>query len=744
MEPAALDQAADQSPDPARPQWILPAIALLEGESSALELLPDGTLLAANRQGDGKGGLYTLRLKPQGSSFQITPQQEVWRGGAVMALTQDADGTVFFADWGDTVNAFSHSAVRRLTWPAVPAPPAKAAALLPRLPDMAVRELKALLGHPSPRVRLRARQRLEGMSFQDSLEALLQVARRSPSLPARLHGLRGAAAVAGQDQALLNELTAFLGDPEPALRAAAATLLGEKMNSETPPALLRALTDVALPVRLAAAAAVAQRRPPDMAGGLLEAAGANPGRDPLIRSSLAHAMAASVPTATLAASARNHSSAEARLTAVVALRRTAARELGEFLTDPDAVVATEAARAVYDLPVRPLFPALAALLDPAAPLPEALARRALGAAWYLGTAAGAAQTAAFAQSTAPPSPVRLLALDLLEAWDRPDGPEVVWNRPAHPLPRLPGQALTALQSAAANLRQDRDPMVAGKAAALAAQAGPPRPPSQWLAVLTNPRSPLPERLAALLVVQQGHELSAEAARALTLPAEPPGLRAEVRSLLMQRDPKTAVTLTQEAMATGTTAEKQLALRTLDRLPGNVSGSEKFLLELVRQLGPGLVERGLQVEVLEALQRRDVESRSLWRKATETWMASLSLNTDPLAAWRMTVEDGDPAAGRVVFETHPEADCTSCHSLHGEGGLQGPDLDGVAGRLTAGELLESLVLPSARFAKGYQPAAANPPDASGDAALSPMPPAGTILTLRELRDLMAYLKTLKTS
>jgi len=48
-----------------------------------------------------------------------------------------------------------------------------------------------MLEHASPRVRLRAGQRLEGMSFQDSLEALLQVARRGTTLSGRLQGLWG-------------------------------------------------------------------------------------------------------------------------------------------------------------------------------------------------------------------------------------------------------------------------------------------------------------------------------------------------------------------------------------------------------------------------------------------------------------------------------------------------------------------------------------------------------------------------
>jgi hypothetical protein len=242
----------------------------------------------------------------------------------------------------------------------------------------------------------------------------------------------------------------------------------------------------------------------------------------------------------------------------------------------------------------------------------------------------------------------------------------------------------------------------------------------------------PERVAALLDLISDDALSSDTAKSLTNPSGgsiPPALRAEARSLLMRRDPKAGAFLTREALASGSTSEKQAAIRTLDHLPGNGGESEKLILELTRKLAAGTLEPGVQVEVVEALQRRDTASRSVWRKSTEAWQASLATETDPLAAWRMTMADGDPLAGRILFESHPEAD--------------GPDLDGVAGRLTAGGLLESLIHPGAKLAPGYgQPKAPAEGPADATESGSAMPPMGAVLTLRELRDLIAYLLTLK--
>ncbi|MDB6069056.1 MAG: hypothetical protein JWL81_227 [Verrucomicrobiales bacterium] len=737
-----------QAPSPDRPQWILPAVASVEGTASALEILPDGTLLAADARGGGKGGLWSMGLRPESSWLNMMEVQDVWRGGAVMALARDPGGAVYFADWGDAVDVHSRCRIRCLTWPAkLGAVDSKASEIITRrLPALAVRELKGMLEHASPRVRLRAGQRLEGMSFQDSLEALLQVARRGTTLSGRLQGLWGAATVARQDITLMNEIITFLTDPEPAVRAAAATLLGGGPKGIAPPALRKALRDESEPVRLAAAAALTACQAPDLLPDLVATAEANTTRDPFLRHSLAHAMASTVPARFLADTAHQAATPETRLTLIHALRRQAAPQSADFLTDSDVVVATEAARAIYDLPILSGFPALAALLDTPGPLPAATARRALEAAVYLGTPADSARVGAFAGEAKNDAGARLLALEILQNWDAAEALDSVWRRPRHNMSRLPGVGDAWLRSTVAALRQDADSTLAAKAAQIQETLKPAATPGQLLTLLNNSQSPDAERLAAWHRLAGTSELTPEAVKALTLPPAPESVRAEARAWMMRRDPKTAVLQMQDALAVGSVVEKQWAFRALDRLPGNGNDNEKYLLESARRLGAGLIEPGIQVEVLEALQRRDIESRSPWRRAWDAWMASLSMNVDPLAGWRMTMEHGDPAAGRMIFETNADAGCVTCHSVKGRGGISGPDLDGVADRLNDSLLLESLIHPSAKIAKGFEGAGGTKPDSTNSQeparSVSPMPPVGTLLTLREIRDLMAWLRGLK--
>ncbi len=747
MEFAATDKALGPPPQ----AWITPMLGHFPQPCAAMALSPNGTLLTADSSPGGGGGLHEWKVADSGYDLTVKDPQVLWRGGAVLALTVDAEGTVFFADWGEEVDAQSRCRIRRALWPTPPAPgppPEKPATLIRRLPETSVRILKTLLAHPSPRVALRARQRLESLPFQESLEALLQVARRGPSLTARLHALRGAGAAARQDAALLNEILPFLTDDEPAIRAVAATQIGEGSYPSAPAGLRRALTDEARVVRLAAAASLARLKATDALTDLLGAAAANLSKDGLIRHSLAHALAEAVPPAALAAAAATLPSVEARLTVLLALRRTGAMETSFFLTDSDPMVATEAARAVYDLPIRLAYAELANLLE-RPDMTEPVLRRALRAAAFVGTLDLATLVGSFA--TAPSTPVILksAALATLESWDAPPTEDPIWHRAEIALPRAPGIARAAARLAAEALKPHEDARLAAQSIQLLkSPAANPLSVAARLALLQNPAAPTEERLATLTSLIAGNHFTPEIAKTFlpptdplvpTGPAVPTALRAEARAFLMRRDPKSAPLLLSEALATGSPREKQVAVRTLDYLPGQGGDNEKLVLELARRLGAGGIEPAIQVEVLEALQRRDIESRSPWRKATEAYQASLPTHFDPLAPWYMAMEDGDPSLGRILFETRQEAACLTCHSLHGIGGLKGPDLDGVASRLTKGMLLESLIRPGTKLAKGHPVASQLESAAEPD---SIMPPMGTLLTLRELRDLMAFLITLK--
>jgi cytochrome c553 len=97
-----------------------------------------------------------------------------------------------------------------------------------------------------------------------------------------------------------------------------------------------------------------------------------------------------------------------------------------------------------------------------------------------------------------------------------------------------------------------------------------------------------------------------------------------------------------------------------------------------------------------------------------------------------VAAGDPKRGEELFFNSPTAACASCHTVRGKGGAVGPILDGIAARANKDYILESLMEPNAKLAKGFE-----------NLTISPMPPVGVLLKEQDLADILAFLDTLKT-
>ena len=176
-----------------------------------------------------------------------------------------------------------------------------------------------------------------------------------------------------------------------------------------------------------------------------------------------------------------------------------------------------------------------------------------------------------------------------------------------------------------------------------------------------------------------------------------------------------------------------------------------------------------IELLESAKQR---SEPEVVAALAAYESAMSESKDPLAAWMPALQGGDVLAGEEVFMSQPAAQCRRCHA--GGHGQAGPLLDGVATRGDRRFLLESLVVPAAKVAPGYGMVAATMKDGSvvagvlseeSDEAvvldvagkksrilrseiaelsepISAMPPMGAVLSMRELRDLVAWLSEQK--
>ena len=220
----------------------------------------------------------------------------------------------------------------------------------------------------------------------------------------------------------------------------------------------------------------------------------------------------------------------------------------------------------------------------------------------------------------------------------------------------------------------------------------------------------------------------------------------------------------------TLAEHQTALRLAGGVPDTRAAA--ILGHEMDELLAGRLAPELALDVLLGCRGR---SEPEFRTKIAAYEASLP-SKDPLAKFRVALAGGNVAAGRDIFRTEAKAQCVRCHDAGGEGQQAGPVLTGIGKRVDAEYLLESLIDPSKRIAEGFAsirlelkdgdeldgiqlrqtPEALTLRLASGEvravprpqirqqstSQISSMPPMGDILALDELRDLLAYLQSLK--
>jgi len=387
---------------------------------------------------------------------------------------------------------------------------------------------------------------------------------------------------------------------------------------------------------------------------------------------------------------------------LLALRRLERTEVARFLNDKNPKIATEAARAINDLPITGATCELAAVAasGDVASLPFPFLRRVVNANYRYGTADSAKNLAAIATSGAVPAELRADALRNLAEWEHPSGRDRITGlwRPVVG-PRSERHAAEAIEPHLARLLQDAPDRVRIGAAQAAAALG-----------VTSAADPL----LTLVRSSEASNLRVEALRALAAlkdsrladalqAAEKDSsetLRREALRFQSQLKPSGALAQIERALETGTLGEKQSALGTLASMKSKES--DALLLAWLDKLLAGGVSPDLQLDVLEAAGQRDLPEIKAKLQAYEG-----SVKTqDELAPFRVSLQGGDAENGRKIFFERAEAACVRCHTIAGQGGAEGggqvgPELTKIGATKDRNYLLESILFPNKHIAEGFQ-------------------------------------------
>jgi quinoprotein glucose dehydrogenase len=732
-----------------------------------------------------KALITAFRAEPKGAAFVMADEQTIVRGTQCVGLALGPDGAIYGAGWGKSGFKLGQTgSVVKLDDPAAAGSPLRKETekLLREGPQQkSDEELKAQLGNVDMRVREDAQ--FELARRKSSKEFLAVAFDKAAGQLVRIHALWGLGQLINGhvlEKPAATDLAAKLlsgsfEDTDPEIRVQAVKLLGEIVIQHGPvvddAGVLKMLGDESLRVRYFAAVTLGKFADPKAVPALLQLAADNHPLDPYIRLAAVLGMVGCNDPAQLVA-AEGNPSVQARLAAIVSLRRMKNAGVARFLGDKDELVVTEAARAIHDDESIPeALPALARLIDRPNLSNEALLRRVLNANLRLGGSEQIAGLARYAADEGNPAKLRIEALDMLTKWEEPlvndrvEGIYRIWpKRNADEVRSVITPLIPAILAAT-------DPNVSRAATVLVDKLQLRTDDTVFAQWVGDAKRPAASRAAALHLLASRKFAKLNEMIDTALASKEPGLRVEALHVLAENDPKRAATEIAGVLAGDSIPEKQAAYQLLPDL--KLPQAESMLVESMDKLLAGKLPAEVQLDVLDAAER--VKSATLAEKLAK-YQGSLS-KTDPLAPFQACLAGGDAERGREVFTGHAEFACITCHSIDGTGSTVGPSLAGIGSKPDKPRryLLESMILPNAYIVPGYGVAGFTLKDGrtlsgfvrSEDATsihlldleshattiakadvtshtdpTSMMPAMGTNLTHGEIRDVIAYLESLK--
>ena len=691
-----------------RAAYLLPPLANIEDGPSGITYYPgtgfdpsfNQTLFMTHFKGSvATSGIQTYKLAENGASHKVTASDQFLWGTLPTDITFAPNGDFYFVDW---VVGWPKSNQGRIYSVTPKNPSAADAQIVAEVKALigggilasADDELLQLIGHVDQRVRLRAQYELaeRGAASIDALQTI--AADASAERLHRIHALWTLGMIQRQDSTALQSLPALLADTDREVRAQAAKLAGDHGLAPTSATLIELLGDSEARVQFFAAQSLGKLDDADAGAALVELLRRNNNSDKYLRHVAAHALYRLNPEGVLM-QAESDESAAVRLGALLAYRKLQSERAAHFLNDADPFIVREAALAINDAPINAAMPALAAMLGQGDLDDEALQLRIINARHRLGRPEDAVALAAFAASNDVPRELRREALSQLSDWTDPFQRDrlVGVYRPLDSRDAAP--AVAALESQL-DLLLSESPYFVKRAVLrtirdLKMTAAAP----QVRALLASDTENGEVRAEALSVLNDLDDTELLESIKVARASDSPELRLATLPILARLSPNQALPILTAMAENGAPVEMQAAYKAIAQL--NHPEAELLLAEGLQRLGVGLVPYLAQVELLDSAQ---ASTSPLVQQAYQNLQEKWSASGDPLVSFRGALEGGDGRVGWRLFNQHPVLACTRCHRANGEGGYAGPDLTGIADRMTAEEMLEAIIYPNNSIAEGF--------------------------------------------
>lgn len=734
--------------------------------------------------GGAKGDLEAFSVKEEGASFALDHQEVFMTGLGNTDAEFGPDGKLYLSCFNN--NGWVKQDIGNIyTLYNTPTPEAEAllrethALLTQPFSKQDSPSLAKLLGHSDMRVRQRAQFELVRRKERAILEAALQ---QKENRFQRLHGLWGIGQLARQDSALLNIPIDHLSDPDPEIRAHSATILGESRDPAMGEHLAKALSDPSSRVKAFAAIAIGKCGDLASAHRLMALLDENADQDVFLRHAYIQGLWYLHDSEGMLKELKI-GSPHVRLGILLTLRKLGDPRVKYFLNDSEEKIRNEAIRAIYDLDLPTAMPDLAehiltfvdgseAVSSPVDPQTLMLQMRLINANYRVGKEENATHLLRYAAQEKLPTELRKQALQAVLEWREPTPVDPVTGlyRPLSVEDRDDISKLVA--SHLPDLFQSKDDELRGLATRVALAWQAPAPIEILTNLLLDSQAPTEARISSLEGLVRQNPAHLTSLWDPLLSQDDADLRFAVVTALTQIDAKRGTAAALDMARSDKFRLRQKGYRLLGA--SKAPEATKFLQDRVSSLVQEPAET--QLDLLDAAA---LSQDGAIRKQLDDYAKSLD-TTNPLAAFLVARQGGDPIAGKQIFLTNAAVQCSKCHKVDGDGGIAGPDLSSVGSQRDRDYLLQALIDPNSMIAPGYgitlvtlkdgsilggillqedekqitlklpEPDPATAKDersiplteiAERNPPVSAMPPMGSLLQKSEIRDVIAYLSSL---
>ena len=651
--------------------------------------------LADFRGQAANSGIRSFACEPQGASFKLVDSH--WYLEHILATDVDftPDGRLMVSDWVDGWNGAGKGRLYTFTDKASSGEATQQVAKLMAegLTAKPVAEVAQLLGHADRRVRQLAQFEL---AKRNEFAVLVQTLNTEQPQLAQIHALWGLWQLGRAGSVVTPGIVCALTSKDAEVRAQAAKVAGELKLKEAETLLVGMVQKGTAREQFFAAIALGHLKSNEAVPALIDLLATNQDNDPMLRHAAVMGLVGAADHFVVKQHA-THGSRSVRLGVLLAMRRWSDPEIARFLTDGDLDIVVEAARAIHDLPIAEALPALAKLADQ--PLDsEPLLRRVMNANYRLGQVEGAQRIANLAASTRTSEALRLEAIAELMEWAQPPVLDRVTNEHRPLAARDAAPVRGAVQSALGSLLAG-SVKVRTEGVKLASKYGITEVGPELAKLLADKEQSSKVRVECLKALGALKSPLLPTAVDTGLKDSEPSLRSEARRLLSTINAERAVLEFEAVLIHGTPGEQQSAVRVLGDLKS--ATAEAVLATQLKTLAAGKLAPEVELDLMEAVEARKSQALS----ASLASYLQTRPPADVLAGHQECLSGGDAERGREVFFGNAAASCRRCHKVGDQGGTAGPDLSAVG--LTPEkkskprlELLESILLPNAKIAKGF--------------------------------------------